>query len=87
MYFTSHAKLQAFAHGEDHRAVWEWWRGLVRDGKAKGLSTAHEVFRVRKGDWEGVYANYFPSLFGMLYFLGLVYMVELLVVMGCGWNR
>jgi hypothetical protein len=64
LYFNSHASLQAFAHGPQHRAVWDWWNVLVKEGKASHLSVGHEVYTTKRGQWEGIYINQAPSLLG-----------------------
>jgi heme-degrading monooxygenase HmoA len=63
-YFKSHEDLQAFAHSEHHRKVWDWWIGLMKEKKAQHISIAHEVYAAPKGAWEGVYINHVPSMLG-----------------------
>ena len=63
-YFKSHEDLQAFAHSEHHRKVWDWWNGLMKEKMAEHISIAHEVYAAPKGAWEGVYINHVPSMFG-----------------------
>ena len=43
-YFKSHEDLQAFAHGKQHREIWDWWNALVKKDKVGHLCIAHEVF-------------------------------------------
>jgi hypothetical protein len=64
MYFKSYEDLYRFAHEDAHRGAWNWWNGLVKDGKDGCLSIAHEVYAVPKGKWENVYVNYAASGFG-----------------------
>ena len=63
-YFKTHEDLQAFAHGEHHRKIWDWWNGLMREKKALHLSITHEVYAAPPGAWEGIYVNMAPSMFG-----------------------
>lgn len=62
-YFKTHVDLQAFAHGKEHREIWDWWNGLVREKKVGHICIAHEVFCAPRGQWEGIYVNLKPSCF------------------------
>jgi hypothetical protein len=84
MYFRTHAHLQAFAHGEHHRRVWDWWNRNVANGGFAHISLGHEVFDVPAGRWETLYVNHCPSNFGecagILFFVSSVWVGEVLPV-------
>jgi hypothetical protein len=76
-YFSSHAALQTFAHGPEHRKIWDWWFDLSRRKLVPHISIAHEAFTTggrtfdargnegkrEEGGWEGIYVNMAPSMF------------------------
>lgn len=63
-YFRSAEGLNKFAHGEVHRAGWDWYNRFVRETGYRHLGIYHESFLARKGDWETIYADCEPTLLG-----------------------
>jgi hypothetical protein len=52
--------LRAFAHGDAHRAGWDWYNAF------KGhphIDIMHEIYSAPVGNWENIYHNFRP--FGM----------------------
>lgn len=52
--------LRAFAHGDAHRAGWDWFNAF------KGhphIGIMHEIYSAPQGHWENIYHNFRP--FGM----------------------
>ena len=52
--------LRGFAHGDAHRAGWDWFNAF------KGhphIGIMHEIYSTPKGNWENIYHNFRP--FGM----------------------
>lgn len=62
-YFRSRQDVHDFAHGQVHRAGWDFWNKLVKEGKGARFSLMHEIFEAPKGAWECVYLNYKPTGF------------------------
>lgn len=54
-----------FAHGEVHRAGWDWWLKMNKEGKVDEVSIGHEIYEVDAGKWENIKFNAPPSDFGM----------------------
>ena len=65
-YWKSVAHLTAWAHGEVHRAGWDWFNAA----KLKHIGLQHETYMVPKGQWESVQHNMRPFGFGELSQIG-----------------
>lgn len=63
-YFRDLAGLHRFAHGEVHRAGWDWYSRFVRETGYRHFGIFHETFAAGRGDWETVYVDCAPSLLG-----------------------
>lgn len=63
MYFKSMEHLMKFAHGEVHRAGWDWWLKMNKEGKVDEVSIGHEIYEVDAGKWENIKFNAPPSDF------------------------
>lgn len=61
-YWKSADHLTAWAHGEVHRAGWDWFNAA----KLKHIGLQHETYMVPKGQWESVQHNMQPFGFGEL---------------------
>jgi hypothetical protein len=62
MYFKTSEGLHAYAHGELHREVWNWWNKTF--ASHTHISIWHELFVAPKGAWETIYVNTRPLLMG-----------------------
>lgn len=63
-YFRSVEGLNAFAHGEAHRAGWDWYNAWTKRTGYKHLGIFHETFLSKKGEWETIYDNMPGTLLG-----------------------
>lgn len=68
-YFRSVEDIHKFAHGEVHRAGWNYWNKTVH--QHPHLSIWHEVFRAGSGNWESIYANSAPTGLSATAFKGI----------------
>ena len=59
-YWKSVDHLTAWAHGEVHRAGWDWFNAA----KLKHIGLQHETYMVPEGQWESVQHNMRPFGFG-----------------------
>jgi hypothetical protein len=58
-YWKDLERLQAFAHGESHRILWDGY--LAK--RFSNLGIMHETYHANGRDWETIYHNFHP--FGM----------------------
>ncbi|CAN8104292.1 unnamed protein product [Discula destructiva] len=63
-YFRDVQGLSRFAHGEVHRAGWDWYNRFVRETGLRHFGIFHETFMARPGEWETIYADCAPTLLG-----------------------
>lgn len=57
-YWRSIEHLHAFAHGDAHRAGWDWWNRTIKQHDHLGIM--HETFAVPANGWENIYVNFHP---------------------------
>ena len=62
MVFRDIEGLHRFAHEPIHREAWDWWSGKARSPAYTGVF--HETFCVPAGEYETLYVNCRPVLFG-----------------------
>ena len=66
-YWRSIDCIHAFAHGEMHRAAWQWWEKTIKQHDCVGIN--HEVYEAEPGHWENMYANFQPTGMGATTYL------------------
>lgn len=63
-YFRSVEGLHAFAHGEAHRAGWDWYNAWVKRTGNAHIGIFHETFLAATGQWETIYVDMPRTLMG-----------------------
>ena len=61
-YWKDMDHLRAFAHGDAHRAGWDWYNAF--SGHLY-IGIMHEIYSVPKGHWENIYHHFRPFGMGM----------------------
>lgn len=66
-YFKDTEGVQKFTQENAHREGWDWYTKFEKEHKHLGIR--HELYRVPKKNWENVFLNCHPTLFGATSYL------------------
>ncbi|KAI5456169.1 hypothetical protein BGZ63DRAFT_435582 [Mariannaea sp. PMI_226] len=63
-YFRDIEGLNRFAHDKVHRAAWDWYNNFCKKHGYKHIGIFHETYYSAPGQYETIYVNMPPLLFG-----------------------